>query len=114
MKNQPGKDVLEQIIQNWWLIREKIYQVAFQESLTYSAETEFLEAKGRVSRKLQPLIQELGNPQEIRDVVIRFMRRISSVNQMQQLPSADLRVLEKECHHIYIRLNRWYGELDLN
>jgi hypothetical protein len=112
MKPETGREVLNQIIQNWWIIREKLHQLGFQQTMSLNAEEEFLKGKGKIARKLKPLIYKLGNPQEIREVMLRLMRRIPSLKQLAELGLNDLKTIEKECHHIYIRLNRWYGEVN--
>lgn len=114
MKVETGSEVLNQIIQNWWIVRERLQRLGFNEPFSSQVEDDFLQTKGQIARKLQPLIQKEGNPQEIRDIMIRFLRRVPSLQQLQQLSINELKSLEKECHHIYLRLNRWYGEINLN
>jgi len=113
MKPESGLEVLKQIIQNWWIIREKLHQLGFQQSMSLKSEEEFLKGKGEIARKLKPLIYKLGNPQEIREVMIRLLRRVPGLKQMAELGPNDLKSIEKECHHIYLRLNRWYGEVNI-
>ncbi len=114
MKTESGSEVLNQIIQNWWIVREKLQRLCFNEPIVIQTEEEFLQVKGLIARKLQPLIQKEGNPQEIRDVMMRFLRRLPNLQQLQQLSDKELKSLEKECHNIYLRLNRWSGEINLN
>jgi hypothetical protein len=113
MKAATGTEILQKVIDNWWTIREKFYVLEYPDTLNPGMKGELLKAKGEVARRLQPLIYKVGNPQDIHNSMIRFMRRIASLQAIRELPVSDLRTLEKECHHIYILLNKWYGEITL-
>lgn len=106
-----GTDILKEVIINWQIIREKFHQIGFETLDLKSDEQQFLEAKGKIARRLRPLTIKQGNPGDIHESIIRFLRRMSSLYQIQQLPPHDLRAMEKECHRIYIQLNRWLGEI---
>jgi len=110
MKPESGLEILEQVIQNFSVIRQLLLKVGYDEPITFDDDKKFLEAKGIIARKLPPLRQKSGNPNDIYGFILRFLRKIPSLIQLNQMNKADLKFLEKECHKLYIDLNRWYGE----
>ncbi len=110
MKPESGIEALDQIIQNLAIIREMLIKVGFGQHLTFEDDKIFLEAKGRIARKLPSLRQKIGNPNDFHGFLIRYLRKIPSLIQLRQMNKEDIKFLEKECHKLYIDLNRWYGE----
>ena len=111
MKHGSGPEILKEVIDNWLVIREKFQQIEHGTVDLSTGELEFLTAKGKIARSLRPLTIKQGNPQDLHESLVRFLRRLSSLYQIQQLPHPDIKHLEKECHHMFIQLNRWYGEI---
>lgn len=102
---------LEGIIQELANIRVQLRQVAYKITIEAEAEQKLLMSKGKIARNLQPLIAELGNPQNLRFNIIKLLRQTVSLRQLSRLPELELRALEKDLHRHQIHLHLWLGEL---
>ena len=110
MKPLSGLDLLEKSISDCWIIREKIQSIGFGHEISLDDEAQFVEVKGRIARRIRALMALLDKDMESRDMLIRFLRKIPNLYQLTNLGIENLNVLEKECHLIYLELNKWYGE----
>lgn len=102
---------LENVAQEISFIRQQVRQVAFQSPIDNDSELRLLISKGKVARNLQPLIAELGNPQNLRTTLIKSLRQIVSLHQLSLMANMELRTIEKELHRQQIHLYKWLGEL---
>ncbi len=114
MKPESSIDILKKITDDILIIRGKLISARYNQPLTMEDEMVFWEAKGRIARHLQPLRHKAGNPGDYHNVMIAFLRRIASLNQISQLNSIDLLEIEKDCHKIFLFLNRWQVKLSSN
>jgi hypothetical protein len=102
---------LENVAKELSIIRQQVRQVAFQAPIDNDTELRLLISKGKISRNLQPLIAELGNPQNLRSNLIKSLRQIVSLRQVSQMANMELRTIEKELHRQQLHLYKWLGEL---
>ncbi|MFB3895772.1 MAG: hypothetical protein ACE14V_05660 [bacterium] len=102
---------LESVAQELSLIRQQVRQVAFQTPIDSDSELRLLISKGKIARNIQPLIAELGNPQNLRSSLIKSLRQIVSLHQLSQMANMELRTIEKELHRHQLHLYKWLGEL---
>ncbi len=66
MTNMHSIERLEKVIREFNKIRELVRQVGYKAPIDTEMEQHLLESKGIIARNLQPLIAELGNPQNLR------------------------------------------------
>jgi hypothetical protein len=102
---------LENVAKELSIVRQQVRQVAFQAPIDNDTELRLLISKGKISRNLQPLIAELGNPQNLRSNLIKSLRQIVSLRQLSQMANMELRTIEKELHRQQLHLYKWLGEL---
>jgi hypothetical protein len=102
---------LENVAKELSIIRQQVRQIAFQAPVDTDSELRLLVSKGKVARNLQPLIAELGNPQNLRSTLIKSLRQIVSLHQLSQMAATELRTIEKELHRQQLHLYKWLGEL---
>jgi hypothetical protein len=106
-----GIERLEEVTKELSIIRQQVRQVAYQAPIDNEAEWKLLISKGKVARNLQPLIAELGNPQNLRSNLIKSLRQIVSLRQVSQMANMELRTIERELHRQQINMYKWLGEL---
>lgn len=106
-----GRERLEEIVRELTNIREEVRQVAYKNPIDAEAERKILLSKGKIARNLQPLIAELGNPENIRSNLIKLLRQIVSLRQLSQMADMELRTIERDLHRQQLYLYKWLGEL---
>lgn len=106
-----GIERLENVTQELSTIREMVRQVAYKTPVDAEVEQRLIECKGKIARNLQPLIAELGNPQNLRMTIIKLLRQIVSLRLLTQIADIELRSIERDLHRQQLHLYRWLGEL---
>ena len=102
---------LEEVVRELASIRDQVRQVAYKNPIDTESERKILANKGKVARNLQPLIAELGNPQNLRSNIIKLLRQIVSLRQLSQTADMELRMIEKDLHRQQLHMYKWLGEL---